>query len=435
MLHDTNLRQWQLKALKKKYVSISLCICLVMTDSLLLTYNPVAYGEADGMSTEVVLFDLETAVEVEKPGPWDLTAIGSQIEYPKGNEYLREYQYATVRAPHGHSVYGYGSADRLGSYYTVLDGETVKIVAERNGYSCCVILSTKRARWINSKYLVLAESASEERWVLLSSRLIYDNGTGMEAENYWNKDNIWVEHYYMDKDEDRWEIRIPRRDNKGNLTGMETFDLITGKLITQSLYEYDGNGRMSRSYTFNGEGILISEDLYTQENGQNTVEFHSFDENGEIITTIRNIQDMDGNDLKTEFYGNDGKLTSLTVTDYDEEGRKVRGHYVYYLTSQHFEDYERDTIYEYNSDGLLIKEINTISAFGTQKQSITTHSYDFYGNELEHQEIYDANGVSRINKYRWGFLGKDGEVMQITGESWHIVLPETIAEPFAIMLS
>lgn len=437
VLHNTYLKQRHLKVLKKKTVSIFLCICLVMMGSILFSTIPVAYGKADGMDTKANITDLETSDELEKPGPWDLTSIGSQIEYPKGNDYLGEYQYATVKAPHGHSVYGYGSADRLGSCYTVLDGETVKIIAERNGYSCCVVLSLKRARWINSKYLVPAESAPEENWVLLSSRCIYENGTGTEAECYLEKDDIWVKHYFRDKDEARWEIRIPRRDIRGNQTGMEIFDLVTGKLISQSIYEYDVEGRMSRSRTFNDEGNLISEELYKQENGQNTAEYHSFDENGEIAFTFIHIQDMDGNDLRSEIYGNDGELSSLTETEYDEEGHKIRGHYVYYVTSQYFDDFEKEIMYEYNSDGLLTKEINTaISGLGTGNQSVVTHTYDINGNELEYRVNYDDNiGTSSIYIYSWGLIGEGGDIIQISGEPWHITLPETVAEPFATMLS
>ena len=417
--------------IKKKTISIILCIYLVMMGSLFS--SNIAYG----MNTVAHPEDLEDAGEAEKPGPWDLTIIGSQIEYPKGNEYLEEYRYATVKAPHGHSVYGYGSADRLGSCYTVLDGETVKIIAERNGYSCCVVLSMKRARWINSEYLVPTESVSEENWVLLTSRWIYEDGRGEESECYQYEDNVWIEHYFWDKDEDRWEIRIPRWDNKGNQTGMETFDLITGKLISQSIYEYDGDGRMSRSRTYSGEGSLISENLYKQENGKNIMEYHSFDASGEIEFTFIHLQDMDGNDLQTETYDKDGKLSTLSVTDYDEEGHKIRGHYVYYSISQSFDDTEKDIIYEYNSAGLLTKEISTtISGLGTGAQSITTYSYDIYGNELEYQVVYNDNiYTNSINTNSWGLLGEDGEIVHISGEPWHLALPETIAEPFAIMLS
>ena len=53
------------------------------------------------------------------PDEEDLRAINSGIEYPHIDEYFPEYHYAVVRAPGGHSVYGYGSADHQGSSFTV----------------------------------------------------------------------------------------------------------------------------------------------------------------------------------------------------------------------------------------------------------------------------------------------------------------------------
>ena len=97
-----------------------------------------------------------------KPGREDLEAINSGIEYPKEDEYLDEYIYAEVFAPHGHSVFGFGSADRQGSRYTVLNGEQVKILAERNGIACVIVLSQNRARWINSLYLFPLGDAEDQ---------------------------------------------------------------------------------------------------------------------------------------------------------------------------------------------------------------------------------------------------------------------------------
>lgn len=91
------------------------------------------------------------------PSEEDLRAINSGIEYPRANEYFDHYIYAVVRAPHGHSVLGFGTAKHDGTSHTVLDGEEVKILAERSGYSCCIVLSQQKARWINSEYLVPTE--------------------------------------------------------------------------------------------------------------------------------------------------------------------------------------------------------------------------------------------------------------------------------------
>ena len=100
--------------------------------------------------------------DIMKPSAADLKAINSGIEYPREDEYRDSYEYAVVKAPHGHSVYGFGSADHMGSSYTVLDGERVLMLADRNGYTCVIVLSQNKGRWINSNYLVPEKDAAED---------------------------------------------------------------------------------------------------------------------------------------------------------------------------------------------------------------------------------------------------------------------------------
>lgn len=87
------------------------------------------------------------------PSSADLKEIGSQIEYPKDREYLDDYAYGTIIAPKGHSVYCYGSADRKGSQYTVLDGEEVVVLAKRKDMFCVIIPSQRRGRWVREEYV------------------------------------------------------------------------------------------------------------------------------------------------------------------------------------------------------------------------------------------------------------------------------------------
>ncbi len=101
----------------------------------------------------VVITMFPTAFACYGPSSADLKAINSGIEYPKAKEYWEDYQYGTVTAPKGHSVYCYGSADRLGSQYTVLDGEEVIILASRGEMLCCIIPSLSRARWIRDVHV------------------------------------------------------------------------------------------------------------------------------------------------------------------------------------------------------------------------------------------------------------------------------------------
>ena len=90
-----------------------------------------------------------TEAALAAPSEQDLKDINSGIEYPRAEEYYPEYRYATVKAPGGYSVFGFGSADRMGSKIDVRDGERVKMLAERKGVACCIILSQDKARWIS----------------------------------------------------------------------------------------------------------------------------------------------------------------------------------------------------------------------------------------------------------------------------------------------
>ena len=117
------------------------------------------------------------------PGDADLEEIGSEIEYPKKNDYRDEYSYGTVRAPKGHSVYCYGSADRLGSSYIIPDGEEVVVLASRGEMLCVMIPSQNKARWIKDIYVVLEPAKSQ----------IPTAGEGSEGTVEKTAGNSWVE--------------------------------------------------------------------------------------------------------------------------------------------------------------------------------------------------------------------------------------------------
>ena len=65
----------------------------------------ISEGKARWIRTEYLLEDGEEAVNQDIPSEKDLKEIKSGIEYPKADEYLQDYVYATVKAPKGHSVY------------------------------------------------------------------------------------------------------------------------------------------------------------------------------------------------------------------------------------------------------------------------------------------------------------------------------------------
>ena len=109
----------------------------------------------------LLLFSPLKAAAEEVKGREYLDRINSGVEYPNSSEFLEDFMFATVKAPSGHSVLGFGSADHAGKSYTVLNGEQVLILAERRDYDCVIVLSEKKGRWINADYLVNAYYANE----------------------------------------------------------------------------------------------------------------------------------------------------------------------------------------------------------------------------------------------------------------------------------
>ena len=137
-------------------------VAIASRDNMLCVIIP-SQNKARWISKENVFFydervaddgDNNYIVRYGTPSAKDLEEIGSQIEYPKDREYWDVYTYGTVYAPKGHSVYCYGSADRKGSQYTVLDGEPVVILASRGEMLCVIIPSLERARWIKDEYVI-----------------------------------------------------------------------------------------------------------------------------------------------------------------------------------------------------------------------------------------------------------------------------------------
>ena len=136
-----------------------------------------------------------------------LERIGTGIEYPAEDEYLAEFQFATVRAPSGHSVFGFGSADHAGRSFTVSDAEEVLVLAERRNYACVIVLSERKARWVNTEYLVNRYYANERA---------IDSAIG-----YVETDPIPLTAEYFPDDSFRRYLKVFDENADGTLSGSE----------------------------------------------------------------------------------------------------------------------------------------------------------------------------------------------------------------------
>ena len=268
--------------MKHTYRSIACLLAMILIMSLM----PSAFAEG-------------------KPGAQDLQEIGSQIEYPKGNEYLAEYEYAEVRAPKGHSVLGFGSADHQGSVYTVLNGEKVKILAERKGYSCVIVLSQAKGRWVNTKYLIPLEKAdvAEEKWVELSYSNFWKGKMTYHKDAFYENGHLMGYQIYSDQNAAAIPVytRTDRfYDPEGSVTKTETIDRRTGKLLSTCMFTYDENGKLRSIEEYDTDGRLSSEDSYTTVEDEHTHISVDYDGAGRETRRFVWVTDADGHALRTE---------------------------------------------------------------------------------------------------------------------------------------
>lgn len=158
LIHELNEQSVRTKSVRteqgellQEYYSLPEDLCILAKDyfNSRLDREQAFGGDTTGTGAET---------RADGPGKADLTVINSRIEFPREGEYLARYEYAVVKAPKGHSVYGYGSADRAGHVYYVRHEEPVTILARRGGMSCCIVPAEGVARWINSDYLELIEA-------------------------------------------------------------------------------------------------------------------------------------------------------------------------------------------------------------------------------------------------------------------------------------
>ena len=364
----------------------------------------------------------------KKPGPEDLQKIGSQIEYPRESEYLEEYRYATVTAPGGHSVLGFGSADHQGSSYTVLNGEMVKVLAERNGYACCIVMSQEKARWINTEYLEPAEAPPEEYWTVLSYVFTSKYGGIRETEYLFEGDEdseTSVSHDYIPyENSETWTIETLSSETEREKT-YEVRDWLTGELMEIHTVRYAEDGRVDSDETRDAAGNLLMEQRYGYSADQRSLDYCTYDDNGNEDYHFIRTMDLDGNPLRVEYYyDNSDKISRLEETAYDEEGRAVSGHVVSY--SDQYEDYEYDVAYEYDREGILVRKVQTgLNGYYAGEEEITEYRYDAYGNKLEERQI-DGSGEIGLSSWSYGLI-RNGKLVETSGEICHIEKPDDTA--------
>lgn len=96
---------------------------------------------------------------IQTPSRHDLDSIGSKIDYPSEDGYLKSYRFASIKAPKaGWSVYGFKHLLREDNAkdpdYNIVDGTRVVVISSQvYGLVCCILKNEGYACWINEKYI------------------------------------------------------------------------------------------------------------------------------------------------------------------------------------------------------------------------------------------------------------------------------------------
>lgn len=153
-----------------------------------------------------------------------------------------------------------------------------------------------------------------------------------------------------------------------------TYDKDMNKPLVQQEYDEDGSKTNHREYTYDDDG--------------NELTNYYYDEDGEINWGYEYTYDADGNILTEKVYGEEGLESEVTYT-YDADGN---------MLTWTQSDGDR-TVYTYNADGLLEKEVSYY--YDGEPGSWVTYTYDDHGNKLTQTNGYGADENTSTTSYTY----------------------------------
>ena len=162
---------WKKTAFAVAAIMLIVLIVYLLSIKLHPSFRPSSSpSPSSALSSPVVVNQLPTTepppapiLSLERrPSKQDLDELETNIVYPNEDCYLDHYVYAEVAAPGGHSVNSYVGPDRSGTVVYIKNGEKVTVLAEQKDFSCVIIESEQKARWVTTAYLEPIEGEKEE---------------------------------------------------------------------------------------------------------------------------------------------------------------------------------------------------------------------------------------------------------------------------------
>ncbi|MGI6501485.1 MAG: DNRLRE domain-containing protein [Anaerostipes sp.] len=164
-------------------------------------------------------------------------------------------------------------------------------------------------------------------------------------------------------------------------------------------YSYDDNNRLVKSQSFTGDGEETLRTTYTYDSNDQILESVDANVSGDVVTPYLYTTYSYDSRGKVLTYGQIQKASTPSEAEisaasihytYDGEGKLIK---VAYPTKKNG---VQGLIYQYNSDGWLIKILATVVSGSTQKeQTLRTYSYDSYGKVSEIKDYCDILGTGQ----------------------------------------
>ena len=220
----------------------------------------------------------------------------------------------------------------------------------------------------------------------------------------------WEYHvdYYGNK---TFEVERIAYDESGEEISSETFDAATEELISYSEKKRDASGRVYEESEYLADGTLLTRYTRRYHGSSETLRYmerEDYDSNENLTGRNTYEYDSDGHLIRYEYYNSYGELRRVETTEYNSQGKEVKGHLV-------AEDIEKSVSYQYDADGLLVRKVETTLPGDSKKsETITDYTYDDNGNKLE--IIVTTDGVETYRSvYGWGYW-KSGRITAYSGQ-------------------
>ncbi|MFH1394784.1 MAG: hypothetical protein ABIH09_01345, partial [Candidatus Omnitrophota bacterium] len=184
--------------------------------------------------------------------------------------------------------------------------------------------------------------------------------------------------------------------NQEKVTETRSYDL-AGGLLTLTKYEYQANGALSKTLTYNAGNKKLSETTYTgQMNQEKVTETQSYDLAGELITTTKYEYSANGALSKTLTYDTGDRKLSETTYAGQMNQEKVTETQSYDLAGGLL----TLTKYEYQANGALTKTLTYDTE--DRKLSETTYTGQMNQEKVTETRSYDlAEGLLTLTKYEY----------------------------------